>query len=477
MNETPPGLANNRFEALHQKLFNRPGKPGRWRRRFVWALLVVVCVEVVSLVATFGWYWTKGTQSGRLLDQFIVTRYLVSPFVFDNPVKAHTKARYLGPLSNQCVAAEWRPADTLLGWSNAKNVGILKQPYLVPEVTGWRFTNEQGFASSGDYEFFYARPKPKGTYRVIVTGASTVEGDGAEHPKSNLVAQFRARLEDELKGRLAGYERIEVINAGVGGYQSSQEYLYLISELVTYEPDLVISYSGGVDVVRASNAYDREGRRMEFVRTFRHDIDTLYLRQSFTILSPLVMFASNIQRAGSCFIDELAMSYFIGRVYDKGVDLVRRVMGSQRKLLERQTKNPDLSIPIQIGLDSWSNTIKLMMKASEIYEFRLAVVLQPVLTASSKPLTPVEKETLDALGDTEIRFRTTYWPAAQKMISDYAAANGANNRFCFVDASNPFEGVRERVWDDSRHLLGAGNRIVGVTMVKALQACKQLPVQ
>jgi hypothetical protein len=230
-------------------------------------------------------------------------------------------------------------------------------------------------------------------------------------------------------------------------------------------------------VVRASNAYDREGRRMEFVRTFRHDIDTLYLRQSFTILSPLVMFASNIQRAGSCFIDELAMSYFIGRVYDKSVDLVRRVMGSQRKLLERQTKNLDLSIPIQIGLDSWSNTIKLMMKASEIYEFRLAVVLQPVLTASSKPLTPVEKETLDALGDTEIRFRTTYWPAAQKMIADYAAANSANNRFCFVDASNPFEGVRERVWDDSRHLLGAGNRIVGATMVEALQACKQLPVQ
>ncbi len=99
-----------------------------------------------------------------------------------------------------------------------------------------------------------------------------------------------------------------MINAGVGGYQSSQEYLYLISDLVSYQPDLVISYSGAVDVIRAWKAYDYDHRIMDNIRTFRHDIDSRYLRQSFTLLLPVAMFMSNAKRETGCLADELAMS-------------------------------------------------------------------------------------------------------------------------------------------------------------------------
>jgi hypothetical protein len=468
MAERPPGLENNRFEALYQRWKSRPRRGARWWRRILVAAIILFVLEIASLAATFGWY--------RLLDQFVLTRYLVSPFVFTNPVTANTKARYLGPYTNACVAAEWRSPDTLLGWTMAPNVGILKQPYRVDNVTAWRFTNAQGFPSSGDYDFFYARPKPSGTFRVIVMGASSVEGDGAEEPKLNLVAQFREQLQRELADKLGGgYSRIEVINGGVAGYQSSQEYLFLISNLVTFEPDLVISYGGAVDVVRAMSVYDREGHVMERIRTFRHNIDTGQLRRSFEILAPIRMSWSNLSRQFGCFVDELAMNYFVGRIYERAEGFVRRVIGAERKALEPQTAALDLSIPIKIGLDSYENSIKLMMKAADIYGFRMTFMLQSAMSTDDKPLTDLEKETFNTLSVSELKLRSTYWAAARKMYAGYQAVTPSDGRFCFVDISRPFDGVHERVWDDSRHLLGIGNKIVGKLMVDALRDCKQLP--
>jgi hypothetical protein len=476
MNDTLPGLENNRFEALYQRWRNRPRRRGRWWRRIAVVLASAAALEFVSLAATFGWYWINNIYSYRLLDQFLLTRHLVSPFVFENPVNKYTKARYLGPLVNACIGAKLRQADTLLGWAMAPSVGILKQPYRVDHITGWRFTNAQGFSSSGDYDFFYARPKPRRTFRVIVTGASSVEGDGAEEPKLNLVSQFRERLDRELAGKLSpGYDRIEVINAGVGGYQSSQEYLYLISDLVTYEPDLVISYGGAVDVVRAWNAHIREGRVMEAIRTFRHEIDSRYLQQSFTIVSPLAMFATNVSRAVGCFIDELATSYFIGKLYEKTETIIRRLLGTPRKALEVETTTPDFSTPIKTAIATYDNSITLMMKAAEIYGFRMAFVLQSTMSTDNKPLTAIEKETFESLSATELRLRAQHWAEARRLFADHGAVAEKDNRFCFADISRPFEGVRERVWDDSRHLLGAGNRIVARAMVDALKACRQLP--
>ncbi len=478
MSASPPGLENNRFELLYQRWLNRPRKPGRWRRRIIAVFAGLIVVECLSLAAVFGWYWLRGVQSYRYLDEFFVTRYLVSPFVFKNPIKEYTKARYLGPNSNICVAAQWTLPDTLLGWRPAPSVGMLKQPYKVDNVTGWRFTNAQGFLSSGDYDYFYARPKPPGTFRVIVTGASSVEGDGAESPKQNLVSQFREQLEKDLAGKLPpGYERVEVINAGVGGYQSSQEYLYLISELVTYQPDLVVSYGGAVDIIRAWNDYDREGRVMDPIRTFRHDGDTRYLRGSFTILSPVTMFTSNVGRAVGCFVDELAMTYFIGRVYEKTEDVLRGALGTRKKALEARTQAPDYSIPVNAAVGSYGNSVKLMMKAAEIYNFRIAFLLQPAMSTDNKPLAAVEKEVFNSLSASEIKLRALYWDGARRMLAERAAQAGGDARFCFADVSRPFEGVQERVWDDTRHLLGAGNRIVAGQILDRLRACKQLPAR
>jgi lysophospholipase L1-like esterase len=104
---------------------------------------------------------------------------------------------------------------------------------------GWVHTNPQGFRG--------ARPiphaKPAGVFRVLAVGGSTtfdteVSADSAAWP---------ARLERWLR-ELAPVEQVEVINAGVPGYNMTQDLIRLETELSEYSPDLIILYQGHNDL-------------------------------------------------------------------------------------------------------------------------------------------------------------------------------------------------------------------------------------
>ena len=49
-------------------------------------------------------------------------------------------------------------------------------------------------------------------------------------------------LEQVLRRR--GYD-VEVLNAGVSGFSTAEEYLYLERELFRYDPDVVVLYADG----------------------------------------------------------------------------------------------------------------------------------------------------------------------------------------------------------------------------------------
>jgi len=75
--------------------------------------------------------------------------------------------------------------------------------------------------------------KPAGTRRIALLGDSIVFGAGVEE------GQVAARqLETILRERLGG--RIEVINAGVSGYNAVQEAALFFDRVARYQPDLVI---------------------------------------------------------------------------------------------------------------------------------------------------------------------------------------------------------------------------------------------
>ena len=89
--------------------------------------------------------------------------------------------------------------------------------------------NRDGFR---DYD--YTRPKPPGTFRVVVLGDSIVFGWGVA-----LDDTFAKLLEARLRA-LAPGRPIDVLSLGVSGYNPYTEAALLRDVGITYEPDLVV---------------------------------------------------------------------------------------------------------------------------------------------------------------------------------------------------------------------------------------------
>ena len=83
----------------------------------------------------------------------------------------------------------------------------------------------------------YSKDKIKGTFRVFCLGASTtytirVRDDGKTYP---------ARMGYHLK-QMYPNKDIEVINAGVGGYTSAENFINLCFKVLDWQPDLFVVY-------------------------------------------------------------------------------------------------------------------------------------------------------------------------------------------------------------------------------------------
>ncbi|MDW8270542.1 MAG: SGNH/GDSL hydrolase family protein, partial [Anaerolineae bacterium] len=121
----------------------------------------------------------------------------------------------------------WRVPDPITGWS------------LQPGVSGRSYNdvyeydvsvqiNDLGLRSPADIGY----EKKEGVYRIMVLGDSFVEAMQVELEET--FGQQLARILNEK-----GY-RVEVINAGVGGWGTDQELLWLRHEGYKYHPDLII---------------------------------------------------------------------------------------------------------------------------------------------------------------------------------------------------------------------------------------------
>ncbi len=110
--------------------------------------------------------------------------------------------------------------DATLGWRNIPN---------------WR-ASTRGHAltinSNGLRDREYSFEKPAGTTRLLVLGDSYVWGYGVSDEDV-----FTEVLERKLAGTSNPWE---VINTGVSGWGTDQEYLFLKSEGIRYAPDIVV---------------------------------------------------------------------------------------------------------------------------------------------------------------------------------------------------------------------------------------------
>jgi lysophospholipase L1-like esterase len=94
-----------------------------------------------------------------------------------------------------------------------------------------------------------ARKKPPGTFRIVCLGASTTFS--AEVSSNEFM--WTHRLQEKLRAAHPG-RKIEVINAAVGGYVSSDNLRRLKHHVLALDPDLVIYYEANNEIVKDTQA-------------------------------------------------------------------------------------------------------------------------------------------------------------------------------------------------------------------------------
>jgi len=93
------------------------------------------------------------------------------------------------------------------------------------------------------YPYDLKKEKNKNEIRIFITGGSTAWGYGAPDDNST-ISSF---LEKFLNEKFKNYS-IKVINAGVDGYDTTYERIWIFNRITEYNPDIIISYSGYNDI-------------------------------------------------------------------------------------------------------------------------------------------------------------------------------------------------------------------------------------
>ena len=114
-------------------------------------------------------------------------------------------------------------------------------------VTGKAYTSRADINSAGLRDIEHPSGKPPGQRRILVLGDSFIFGQGVSMQES---------LPRQLAGEMPG---VDVINAGIPGYNLGQEYLYFKDRGYRCEPDLVLLGFFINDLARARELDETDG--------------------------------------------------------------------------------------------------------------------------------------------------------------------------------------------------------------------------
>jgi len=253
--------------------------------------------------------------------------------------------------------------------------------------------NNDGFRGSE-----IQKEKPDDTYRIIMVGGSTIFGLKVLSDQT-----VPAHLQEKFD-QLNLKKRVEVINAGISGYNSNDELNLIKKKIVEYEPDLVIIYDGSNDIFFP---YDS--------KSIAYDIgDSRYLYRKYFQFYKTLDVINNI-------ISENPPMHV--HVYQKNVKLE---LGDRAK--------------------SWKSNISTICEIGNQNGFKTLIFLQPFLGTGDKSLTKRETN----LFNTQV---LKPFPNALLEYSYFADTLDDLNNSCTgaFDLRNIFDNVKKLVYFDKWH--------------------------
>lgn len=296
------------------------------------------------------------------------------------------------------------------------------------------------------------REKPRGAYRILVLGDSFVEA--LQVP---LEMTFPKVLERRLQGSTGAFE---VINGGVSGFGTGQEYLYLKHFGIQYRPDLVVlAFYVGNDVRnnsefletdRATPIFSLAGGKLHLsCRNFYHESSAkIFLRRH----SHLYLFA---MRRKAVLEEWLRLSLF-----------KRGGIANDYNVFSTE--------PGEAWIDAWKVTKELILATRGVAlengaKFSLVVIPDPAQVYQVALNRRLEGRPTPLDWD---------FGLPQKILRDFALAHGIHS----IDLLQCFRVASGRMHDPiffnyEGHFTPAGHHLVGQVIYQALASQGPIPAQ
>jgi hypothetical protein len=409
-------------------------------------LLESICVGILYIND----HYLKGKNTISFAKEHLLTKF----FGLDPPAPPGLPSRvhFLGYVDD--VHVGYLISDGLLGYRLSPASSIV---HLDHSNEYLYITDDDGFSIDSEDPPVTLK-KSADVYRIMVLGGSTVMGQGAPRASQNIVGTLRkAAQERGLTGPMG--QRIEFINAGVDGYNSAQEYLYFVSDLLRFMPDLVIVYDGWND-----SFFDYQTP----FRTSHHSLNDARLAQSYSIEGSADLAAENLRYFLTQSDFKLGMVELPWRLFRCLSYNVSRCFSYKPDPIQ----SPFSSAPFDPQTVEFYRRNRRAFLALADDQLSVALFLQPLVGTDDRILSAEEKASWwypklkGLLGN-----RIPFYEHARPILEDLKRTDHDSGRHCIADLSHSLKGVPEPVYADSGHLLPKGNEIVAAHMLDQLVVC------
>jgi len=300
------------------------------------------------------------------------------------------------------------------------NIRVYADPYVVYRIRpNQQFKdchiNNHGFRGP-DFE----TEKEDGVIRIVVTGGSAAFGSDVFDDDNIFTVIMNKRLDRE------GGTRFEVINGSAIAYNSANEFALFVHDLMRYEPDLVVNFSGWNDYYIPQVSPGNRPDSSEFFM----GIEGLLTRGTIRAL-----------------LSRSTAYYLIMRETRR---VINQVTGGQGVGFEPDWKYHAASV------DYWADNMRNFAAFCDGLGIGHIIALQPEESSRSKNCDS-EKADLENRGE-------NYVEAVRKTYREFKVrAKGLSERFPnteFVDLTPAFDGTDECIFFDWVHFNGKGHEII-----------------
>jgi lysophospholipase L1-like esterase len=303
------------------------------------------------------------------------------------------------------------------------------------------------------------RQKAREAYRVILLGGSAVFGTWASSDEGTLPSL----LEQQLNRAIRGTKRFEVINAGVIGYVSAQEFVYLATELLDLGPDLVIVYDGYNDFLT----------HLYLTDACRHSVGRRAFRASYMFFHEIeaqLIASAQARDTGvasrlKALLGSLVGKTALGRLWlgQPGTSQVAAPpsTGSGSPQSVADEFGPTCANPI---LETYAQSLSRIARLASLRPGRLLMAVQPVIEWK-KPLSEAEGSIVPWYPWLQ-RATQRIYPQLLAVAERVAKEEGVP----FLDLRPAFENQPETLFADPVHLTDWGNAVVAQVLSDYLLA-------